>query len=367
MTKIFLIIIFFILSRPVKASSDIIVTCDSNSCKNSSSLSLFDEINIAPGFSKTQIVTVINNRSDSCNLLFNINSNSIINPLSTVQMLSITENNSVKTAGSFNDFINKKNHDLGNIDSHQSKDYLWTTFLNQSLGNNYQLLNSFYNLDLNFTCGERGESDNSCHSSTPLNFPKNLKATPGQNSVTLNWDETDDIFSYYLISYSTEKHASTFASANIGGRGTTSFTINNLSANDIYYFKIRIGNLCAQGPFSEIVSATPNGQQLLVSPFSSSRPAILGQNSSLAPIPRSLKASTATKCFNLFPYAFILALLVNIIFSRYYFISFLVSLLSLAADYYLNKYLCRNYHYFYINNLLSFLLPLVFSLKKPKT
>lgn len=367
MTIIFLIFIFLLLSNPIKASSDIIITCDSNLCKNSSPLLFFDERNIAPGFSKTQILTVINKRSDNCNLLFNLNSNSTLSPLSSVQMLSIIEGDTVNQAGSFNDYVNKKNHRLGNIDSHQSKEYLWTTSLNQSLGNNYQLLNSSYNLNLNFICGEGGESDNGCHSSSPLNFPKNIKVTSGQNSITLSWDETDDIFSYYLISYSTEKHAATFATANIGGRGTTSFTINNLSADILYYFKIRTGNFCAQGPFSEIISATPSGQKLSNSPFSFFRPAILGQNTSFASIPRSSKTTKATKCFNLFPYTFILALLVNIIIFRYRFISFLVSLLSLVGDYYLNKYLCRNFHYFYVNNLLSFLLPLLFSLKKSKT
>ncbi len=367
MTKIFLIILLFLLSSPSTAGNDLIITCNQNSCSKSTNLSFFNEKNIAPGFSQTQILTIINERSDGCNLFFNLKSTSLLNNFSAVQMLSISDKNSLKTAGSFNDLVNNKNHSLGNIDSYQSKDYLWTASLNQSLGNDYELLKSFYDLDLNFICGEGGDSVNSCHNSSPLNYPKNLKATPGQNSVTLTWDETDDIFSYYLISYSTQKHAATFANANIGGRGTTSFTINNLSADATYYFKIRTGNFCAPGPFSEIVSAIPSGQRLSSLSFSSFRPAILGQNSSFASIPNSLKAAKATKCFNLFPYAFILALLVNIIIYRYRFISFLVSLLSLLADYYLNKYLCRNYHYFYINNLLSFLLPFLFSLKKRKT
>jgi len=367
MTKVFLIILFFILSCPIKANGDIIITCDSNFCTKLSNLSIFDEKNISPGFSQTQTMTVINERPDNCNLQFKLNQTSVSSSLSSVLMLSIFQDNTLKTSGSFDDLANNKNHSLGNIDSYQSKYYLWTTSLNQSLGNDYQLLNNSYNLDLNFTCGEGGNSDNSCHSSSPLNYPKNLKAVSGQNSVTLSWDETTDIFSYYLISYSTEKHAATFANANIGGRGTTSFTINNLSADITYYFKIRTGNLCAPGPFSDIVSATPSGQKSLNPLFSSFRPEVLGQNSSFVSIPRSTKTAKSTKCFNLFPYAFILALLVNLIISRYYFISFLISLLSLVADYYLNKYLCRNYHYFYINNLLSFFLPFLFSLKKQKT
>ena len=59
-TKIFLILIFFLLSGPAKAGNDLIITCDSNSCTKSSNLSFFDEKNIVPGFSKTQTVTVYN-------------------------------------------------------------------------------------------------------------------------------------------------------------------------------------------------------------------------------------------------------------------------------------------------------------------
>jgi hypothetical protein len=367
MKKIFLIIFLFIFTLPVSAGNNLSVTCDALSCTKSSNLQLFDEKNIAPGFSKTQTITVINERPDRCNLQFKLSQSLISSPLYSVLMLSVFENNTIKTAGPFNDLANNKNHSIGNIDSHQSKDYLWTTSLNQSLGNDYKLLKSFYDLDLNFICGEGGESDNSCYSSSPVNYPINFKATPGQHSVTLTWEETKDLFTYYLISYSSEKHAATFADANIGGRGTTSHTIYNLSADVTYYFKIRTGNFCAPGPFSDIVSATPSGQKILNSNLSNYSPAVLGKNNSPAFIPSKSAVSKPGQCFKVFPYAFILAFLLNLIFSRYYLLTLFVSLLSLLADYYLNKYLCRNYHYFYINNLLSFILPFIFSLKKSKT
>lgn len=360
-------IIFFLLSNPVNAGNNLIITCDLNSCTKSSNLLLFNELNIAPGFSKSQTITVINESNDRCNLQFKLNQSLISSPLSSVLMLSVFENNTIKTAGSFSDLANNNNHNIGNIDSHQSKDYLWTTSLNQSLENNYRLLNNTHDLDLNFICGEEEGGDNSCHSSSPLDYPKNFKAIPGHNSVTLFWEETTDIFTYYLISYSTQKHAATFATASVGGRGTTTFTIDNLLADTTYYFKIRTGNFCAPGPFSNIVSATPSGQKILNSNLLNYSPAVLGENSSFSSIPTDSIPPKIAKCFNIFPYAFILAFLLNFIFSGYYFLSFFISLLSLLADYYLNKHLCRNYHYFYLNNLLSFILPFLFSLKKPKT
>ncbi|HOY60880.1 MAG TPA: fibronectin type III domain-containing protein [Candidatus Woesebacteria bacterium] len=365
----FLVSIFsFLISvhSPTLAGNDLIITCDSNSCTKSSNLSFFDEKNIVPGFSKTQTITVYNERPDSCNLLFKIKPSSLSNSLSAVQMLSIFTGDTLWQAGSFNDLANNKNHSLGNIDSYQSKEYSWTASLNQSLDNNIQLLNNSYDLDLNFTCGNEEDSDNSCHAFSPLNRPKNLKATPGQNSVTLSWEETADVFSYYLISYSTEAHAATFANANIGGRGTTSFTINNLLADVTYYFKIRTGNLCAPGQFSDIVSATPSGKiitnSLAPNPF---QPKVLGTQNS---IPTNLGNQSKISCLKIFPFAFLLALILNfILIKSYLFPSFLISLSALLFDYYLSNNLCLKFDYFYINNLLSFLIPLLFSLKKRKS
>lgn len=365
MKKILFIIFLFIFTVPIYAGNNLTITCDALSCNKSSNLPLFNEKNITPGFSQVQTLRVINQRSDSCNFFFKVNQSSSLSPLASVQMLNIFEGETLWYGGSFKDISDDKNHQLGNIDSYQYKDYQWTSSLNQSLGNEYQLFNDFYNLDLNFTCGGKEGDDSGCNDSTPLHSPQNLKATAGLNSVTLSWDEAEDYFSYYLISYSTESHGATSAIANIGGRGTHRYTINNLSPEVIYYFKIRTGNGCASGPFSTIVFATPTGQALSNSSFSTFRPGVLGEQNNISPIPSS--ATKDTKCFNLFPYAFLLALLVNIIFRRYYLFTFFISLISLIFDYYLNKYLCRNYHYFYINNLLSFFLPLLFSLKKQKT
>jgi hypothetical protein len=46
---------------------------------------------------------------------------------------------------------------------------------------------------------------------------------------------------------------------NIGGRGTKSFVVQNLSGGKTYYFKVRAGNGCQPGDFSNELSATPFG------------------------------------------------------------------------------------------------------------
>ncbi len=365
--RLIFFIIFFLLSTPVKASDDLIINCDLNSCTKINNFEFFNEKNIAPGFSKSKTIKVQNQRSDNCNLQFKLNQTSLSNPLSSVQMLSIFEEDTLKIAGPLNSLSDDKYHNIGNIDNNQYKVYRWTVSLDQTLGNDYQQLNSFFDLDLNFVCADSNESDNRCLDTPPASYPTNFKATAGQNSVTLTWDETEDSFSYYLISYSTQNHAATFANANIGGRGTTTYTIYNLEADRPYYFKIRTGNFCAPGPFSNIIFATPTGQKIFNSNFSDNHPKILGETNHTPSIPSLNPVTRVTKCFNIFPYAFILALLINIIISRYRLLTFFISFLSLLSDYYLNKYLCRNYHYFYVNNFLSFILPFIFSLKKPKT
>ena len=366
MKKILLIFFSFLFAVSARAGNNLSITCTSLSCTKSSALQLFNEVNISPGFSQSQTLRVINQRSDNCNLFFKLNQSSLLNPLSSVQMISIFEEETLWYGGSFNDLSDNKNHTLGNIDSNQYKDFVWTSSLNQSLGNDYQLLNNIYDLDFNFTCGEQTSDTYLCRDIAPRQIPQNLIATAGLNSVTLSWDETEDYFSYYLISYSTESHGATHAIANIGGKGTKSYKIDNLLSGLTYYFKIRTGNGCAPGPFSTIVSVTLGGQTLINPSFSTLSPDVLGEQNIFNSIPPSSPAER-NKCFNIFPYAFLLALLINIIFNRYYLFTFFISLLSFIFDYYLNQYLCRNYHYFYLNNLISFILPLFFSLKKPKT
>jgi len=361
MKKTFLILFLFIFAPPLFAGNNLIITCSDSSCIKSSDLPLFNESNIAPGFSNTQNIKIINNRSDSCDLLFKLNRLSSADPLSSVQMLTLTRDNFLWYSGTLHDLSDNKTHELGNIDSSQYKEYQWTFSLNQSVGNEYQLQNNTFDVDFNFTCNEESSDNLFCHDSAPSQIPQNLKATSGQNSVTLTWDEATDDFTYYLIAYGEDEHAATYANPHIGGRGTNSYIINNLSAGTIYFFKIRTGNGCAQGPFSTIVSATPGGQTLFAPlPATSFNPGILGVQST---IPTTSSAETAN-CIHIFPYAFILALILNLILKPYHIVTLIISLLSLTFDYYLAKYTCQKYPYFYLFNLFSFVLPLILSFKK---
>ncbi|MFH1827541.1 MAG: fibronectin type III domain-containing protein, partial [bacterium] len=69
-----------------------------------------------------------------------------------------------------------------------------------------------------------------------------------------------DPVSYYLVSYGTSAGGQTYGNPNVGGKGTTSYTISGLSGRGAtYYFKVRAGNGCEPGDYSNEISASPTG------------------------------------------------------------------------------------------------------------
>ncbi len=80
-------------------------------------------------------------------------------------------------------------------------------------------------------------------------------AVAGDKSVMLTWIEPPENVTYYLIQYGLEKENLTWGIPNIGGQGTTSFTINDLENGQKYYFQVRAGNGCKPGSFSNTLAA----------------------------------------------------------------------------------------------------------------
>ncbi|MEK7633717.1 MAG: Ig-like domain-containing protein [Patescibacteria group bacterium] len=98
-----------------------------------------------------------------------------------------------------------------------------------------------------------------CNDTKPASAPFGLTAISGLNSVTLTWNKASDPVSYYLVTYGTSSGSQTYGNPNVGGSSTTSYTITNLSGGATYYFKVRAGNGCKPGDFSNEASATPSG------------------------------------------------------------------------------------------------------------
>lgn len=98
-----------------------------------------------------------------------------------------------------------------------------------------------------------------CNDSKPGSAPTLISVTTGTNSVKLIWTAALNPVSYYLITYGTSTGVQTWGNPNVGGSGTTNYTVNGLSGGTKYYFKVRAGNGCKPGDYSNELSATPDG------------------------------------------------------------------------------------------------------------
>jgi hypothetical protein len=98
-----------------------------------------------------------------------------------------------------------------------------------------------------------------CNDTKPGSAPTLLSASAGTNSVTLTWSKAQDPATYYLATYSTISGSQQYGNPNVGGHDTTSYTVSGLSGGITYYFKVRAGNGCMPGDFSNELPATPGG------------------------------------------------------------------------------------------------------------
>lgn len=132
-----------------------------------------------------------------------------------------------------------------------------------------------------------------CSDQKPGSAPTLISASSEINSVQLNWSKAKDPVTYYLITYGLGPGLQNFGNANVGGADTTSFTIQGLSGGTTYYFKVRAGNGCAPGNFSNELSSTPPGRPVST-PAIGFAPGVLGaktqtleQEATATPLPKS--------------------------------------------------------------------------------
>lgn len=115
----------------------------------------------------------------------------------------------------------------------------------------------------------------SCNDTKPGSAPQLQNVVAGLNSVTLNWQKAANPVSYYLVNYSLTPAKFQFGNPNVGGADTTSYQVQGLSGGTTYYFKVRAGNGCAPGDYSNEVSATPTGG-IVNEPAAGFAPGVLG-------------------------------------------------------------------------------------------
>ena len=96
-----------------------------------------------------------------------------------------------------------------------------------------------------------------CTAQKPGSAPILTSAVAGENSVTLTWVEAQDPVTYYLVAYGRSETDIEYGNPNVGGKGTTTYTVGELVRGVKYYFRIRGVNNCKPGKFSNKLSAIP--------------------------------------------------------------------------------------------------------------
>jgi LysM repeat protein len=64
---------------------------------------------------------------------------------------------------------------------------------------------------------------------------------------------------HFALEYGINSNNYQYAADNIGGNGTNIYTVNYLNPNTTYYFRVRAGNGCATGSWSNEISAKTKG------------------------------------------------------------------------------------------------------------
>lgn len=94
-----------------------------------------------------------------------------------------------------------------------------------------------------------------CSDSAPGSAPSLTSAvSSGAHAVTLTWNDASDPVSYYELSYGLSSGNYIYGAPNIGGQGTTTFTVGGLTTGKTYYFSLRAVNGCMPGSASNELS-----------------------------------------------------------------------------------------------------------------
>lgn len=100
-------------------------------------------------------------------------------------------------------------------------------------------------------------TSSTCAAAEPGAAP-NLYAAIAQGSsqIELYFAEGEGPYDHYALEYGTGLGEYRFGAVNIAGRDARTYTVKSLSPSTTYYLRLRFGNGCAPGPWSNALAAT---------------------------------------------------------------------------------------------------------------
>lgn len=99
-----------------------------------------------------------------------------------------------------------------------------------------------------------------CDNTSPKSAPTLYSAVPqGTDSVLLSFTGADDPVEHYALEFGRESGKYIWGATTIGDNNTRSYLVKSLSPNTTYYFRVRAGNGCATGNWSQEISAKTKG------------------------------------------------------------------------------------------------------------
>jgi hypothetical protein len=103
-------------------------------------------------------------------------------------------------------------------------------------------------------------SSKACPDGAPGSAPRLISAiASGNTKIILKWASAADPVSHYLLAFGTKTGQYIYGNPNIGPKGTTAFTVDNLINGRKYFFVVRAVNGCAPGSYSNELSAVVGG------------------------------------------------------------------------------------------------------------
>jgi hypothetical protein len=120
----------------------------------------------------------------------------------------------------------------------------------------------------------RGAGTTSCDAPQPTGAPNLFEVRPGNTSATLYFTPPSLPYNSFYVTYGTgdsaEQYGAEFSQQGLAS-GALSYTINSLSPNTKYNFKVRAGNICKTGEWSNTVSVKTSSISVVDKAFATSQ------------------------------------------------------------------------------------------------